>query len=74
MIKIVKGHIGFHYYLYINTALYFDSFGNKYIFLVVLNKIRYKSITHNTLRMQDNESFMCGFYCILLLIPAKKCT
>ena len=23
-----------------------------------------KSITHNTYRIQDNESNMCGFYCI----------
>ena len=46
-----------------NTAIYFDSFGNEYIPLEALNKIRDKSITHNIFRIQDNESIMCGFYC-----------
>ena len=30
----------------------------------VLNKIKDKSITHNIFRIQNNESAMCGFYCI----------
>ena len=46
-----------------NTAEYFDSFGIEYIPHEVLNKIRDKSISHNIFRIQDNESFMCGFYC-----------
>ena len=40
----------------------------------VLNKIRDKSITHNIFRKQDNESFMCGFYCIAFIeymLPGK---
>ena len=49
------------------TALYFDSFGTEYIPLEVLNKIRKKSITHNIFRMQDNESIMCRFYCIVFI-------
>ena len=47
-----------------NTAVYFDSFGIEYIPQEVLNKIKDKSITHNIFRIQDNESIMCGFYCI----------
>ena len=47
-----------------NTAVYFDSFEVIYISLEVLKKIRDKSVTHNISRIQDNESIMCGFYCI----------
>ena len=62
MIKIVKEHIGFK-----NTAVYFDSFGIECIPQEVLNKIIDKSIIHNILRIQDNESIMCGFYCIAFI-------
>ena len=47
--------------------MYFDSFGIEIIFQEVLNKIRDKSITHNIFRIQDNESIMCGFYCIAFI-------
>ena len=47
--------------------MYFDSFGIEYIPQEVLNKIRDKSITHNIFRIQDNESIMCGFYCIAFI-------
>ena len=47
-----------------NTAVYFDSFGIEYVTQEVLNKIRDKSVIHNIFRIQDNESAMCGFYCI----------
>ena len=50
-----------------NTALYFDSFGIKYIPQEVLNKIKDKSIIHNIFRIQDNEPTMSGFYCIALI-------
>ena len=33
----------------------------------VLKKIKDKSITHNIFRIQDNESIMCGFYCIAFI-------
>ena len=26
-----------------------------------------ESITHNIFRIQDNESIMCGFYCIIFI-------
>ena len=48
-----------------NTAVYFDSFGVKYISQEVLNKIKDKSITHNIFRIQDNESIMRGFFVLL---------
>ena len=40
----------------------------------MLNKIKDKSITHNIFRIQDNESIMCGFYCIAFIeymLPGK---
>ena len=49
------------------TARYFDSFGIDYIHQEVLSKITDKSITHNIFRIQDSESFMCGFYCITFI-------
>ena len=50
--------------LFVNkdTAFYLHSFSIEYIPQEVLNKIKGKSITHNML--QDNQSIMCGFYCI----------
>ena len=50
-----------------NSSGYFDSSGNEYIPLELLNKIIDKSITHNTFRIQDNESIICGFYCIAFI-------
>ena len=47
-----------------NTAVYFEYFGIEYIPQEVLNKIRDKSIAHNLFRIQDNDSVLCGFYCI----------
>ena len=50
-----------------STAVYFDSFGTEYFPLEVLNRIRDISITHNIFRIQNNESIMCGFYCIAFI-------
>ena len=48
-----------------NTAVYIDSFVIQYIPQEVLNNIKDKSVTHNIFRIQDNESIMYGFYCIV---------
>ena len=50
-----------------NLTVYFDSFGIEYIPQELLNKIRDKSIPHNIFTIQDNESIMCGFYCITFI-------
>ena len=50
-----------------NTAVYFDSFEIEYIPQEVLIKVNDKSITHNIFRIQDNESFTCGFYCVAFI-------
>ena len=62
--KDSKGTHWFPLFIDRNTALYFDSFRTEYIPLEVLNKIRDKSITYNLFRIQDDESIICGFYCI----------
>ena len=54
-----------------NTAAYFDSFGIEYIPQELLNKIRDKPITHNIFRIQENESVMCGFYCIAFIVNLR---
>ena len=50
-----------------NAAVYFDSFGNEYIFIEALNKIRDKLIIHNIFRIENNEFIMCRFYCIAVI-------
>ena len=50
-----------------NLAVYFDSFEIKYIPQEVLKKIKDKSITHKIIKIQDNESIMCGFCCIAFI-------
>ena len=60
MTKKVKEHTGFHYLLteiqlYPLILLELNIFQKE-----VLNKIRDRSITHNTFRLQDNDSIMCG--------------
>ena len=60
MTKEVKKHIWFHH------LLCFDSFEIKYIAKEVLNKIKDKS-THSIFRIQDDDSVICGFYCIAFI-------
>ena len=62
-----KGTHWFSLFIDQNSAVSFDSFGIEYVPQEVLNKIRAKSITHNIFRMQNNESIMCGFYCIAFI-------
>ena len=50
-----------------NLAVYFDSFAIEYIPQKVSIRIKDKSITHNIFRIQDNESIMCGFYCMVFI-------
>ena len=44
--------------------MYFESYGFEYILQEVLNKIEDKSITQSIFRIQDDDSVICGFYCI----------
>ena len=44
--------------------MYFDSFGVEYIQIEIMNKIGNKNIKSNIFRIQDNNSIMCGYFCI----------
>ena len=60
--KISKGTHWSHYLL---TKIYiFDAFGIKYLPQEVPKKIKDKSIIHNILRIQDNESIVCVCVCV----------
>ena len=67
MIKKSKGIHWDSFFIDRNLDVYFDYYGTEYIPQEVLNKIRDKSITHNIFRIQDNESTMSGFYCIVVI-------
>ena len=47
-----------------NRLVYYDLLGIECTSQEILNKIRDKSITHNTIRIQSDDSVMCAFYCI----------
>ena len=60
--KIVKDHIGFHYFLtksYLYNLILFE------LNQEVLTKIKEKLITHDVFRIQDNEFITCGFFVLL---------
>ena len=62
-----KGTLWVSLFIDRNTALYFHSFGIKCIPQEVLNKNKDKSVTHNELRIQDEDCIMCGFYSIAFI-------
>ena len=47
--------------------MYFDAFRIEYNPQRVSNKIKEKSISYNIFRIQDDDSTMCGFYCIAFM-------
>ena len=47
--------------------MYFDSLGIEYIAQEVLNKVKYKSITHKIFRIKSDDSIMCGLQCIAFI-------
>ena len=57
-----------------NAALYFGIFLELNILYKTYYKIKYKTITNNIFIIQDNESIVCGFYCITFIehMPARK--
>ena len=61
MTNKLKKYIVFHYLL---TDIIYDSFAIECFPQEVLSKIQVKSITLNRFRIQDDDSIMCGFYCI----------
>ena len=47
--------------------IYFDSFGVEYNPKEIMEKIKYKNIKASIVRIQDNNSIMCGYFCILFI-------
>ena len=62
-----KGTHWFSLFIDRNIAMYFDSFGIEYIPQEVFNKIENNSITRNISGIQDDDSIMCGFYCVAFI-------
>ena len=50
-----------------NEVIYFDSFGVEYIPTEIKKFIRNKDIKTNIFRVQDYNSMMYGYFCILFI-------
>ena len=55
-----------------NEVIYFDSFGVAYIPKEIMEKIEHsflgnKNINSNISKIQDKNSIMCGYFCILFI-------
>ena len=60
-----------------NEIVYFDSFGVEHILEEIKEFIRNKNIKANIFRIQDNNSVMCGYFCIGFIdfmLAGKKLT
>ena len=57
-------HIGLLYFVKKNEIVYFDSFGVKDIPEEIKEFIKNKNIKVNIFRIQENNSVMCGYFCI----------
>ena len=51
----------------LNEVIYCNSFGVEYIPEEILKFIGNKNIKTNTFRIQDYNSIMCGYFCILFI-------
>ena len=60
-----------------NDIVYFDSFGLEHIPEEIKEFIKNKNIEANIFRMQENNSVMCGYFCIRFIdfmLAGKKLT
>ena len=65
------------YFVKKNEIVYFDSFGVEHIPEEIKEFIRNKNIKANIFRLQENNSIMCGYFCIGLIdfmVAGKKLT
>ena len=51
-----------------DEVIYFDSFGVEYIPKEIMERIKNKNIKTSIFGTQDNNSVMCGYFCILFII------
>ena len=60
-----------------NEIVYFNSFGIEYIPEIIKEFIGNKNIKANIFRVQENNSIMCGYFCIgfiYFMLAGKKLT
>ena len=57
-------HIRLLYFVKKNEIVYFDSFGVEHIPEEIKEFIGNKNIKANIFRVQENNSIMCGYFCI----------
>ena len=50
-----------------DEVIYFDSFGVEYISKEIMERIKNKNIKTSIFRIQDNNSIMCCYSCILFI-------
>ena len=50
-----------------NEVIYFDSFSVEYIPKEIMTSIGNKNFKTNIFRIEDNNSVMCGYFCILFI-------
>ena len=50
-----------------DKMIYFDSFGVEYIPKEIMERIRKKNIKTGIFRIQDYNSIMCDYFCILFI-------
>ena len=65
------------YFVKKNEIVYFDSFGVEYIPNEINDFIRNKNIKTNIFQVQEDNSVMCGYFCIGFIdfmVAGKKLT
>ena len=50
-----------------NEVVYLDSVGVEHVLKEIKRFTKYKDIKTNILRIQANNSIMCGYFCIILI-------
>ena len=77
----MQAHIGLLYFVKKNETVYFDSFGVEHIPEEIKEFIEKfpgnKNIKANIFRIQENNSIMCGYFCIGFIdfmLAGKKLT
>ena len=73
----MQAHIGLFYFVKKNEIVYFDSFGVENIPEEIKEFIGNINIKANIFRVQENNSTMCGYFCIgfiAFMLAGKKAT
>ena len=60
----VQVYIGLLYFFNRNEIVYFDSFGVEHLPEEIKEFIGHKNIKGNIFRIPENDSVMCGYFCV----------